>query len=94
MNAAETALPGKHTGAAGHLPAAALPETVNVVLTQIAAAPVVLLGTGLLLLLARRHVERPRALALVELRRFLCGTPLAGNHFRFSPRPPPQLLSA
>ena len=80
--------------AARSVPAAAIPETVNVVLTQIAAAPVVLLGMGLILLLARRQVERPQALALAAARRFLCGTPPAGNLFRFSPRPPPQLLSA
>jgi hypothetical protein len=82
-------------GAAQNVQAASVPETVSVLLTQIAtAAPAVLLGAGLLLLLARRHVDRPRALALAEVRRFMCGTTLAGHVFRFSPRPPPHLLSA
>jgi hypothetical protein len=81
-------------GAAQGVQAASVPETVSVLLTQIAtAAPAVLLGAGLLLLLARRHVDRPRALALAEVRRFSCGTPLSGHVFPFSPRPPPHLLS-
>jgi len=81
-------------GAADHAPAAAIPETVNVVLAQIAGAPAALLGAALLLLLARLRVERPLALTLAEVRRFVCGVPLPGHIFRFSPRPPPQLLPA
>jgi len=82
-------------GAARSVEAASVPETVSVFLTQIAtAAPAVLLGAGLLLLLARRHIDRPRALAPAEVRRFSCGTPLSGHVFRFSPRPPPRSLPA
>lgn len=82
-------------GAAGGVPAAAVPETVTVLLTQIAvAAPAVLLGAGLILMLARRHIGRPRALALTEARRSVGSAPLAGHVFRFSPRPPPRLLPA
>ena len=77
----------------GPVPAAAVPETVHAVLAEIAAAPVILLGACLLLLLARRHIERPQALALAAVRRFMCGTPPAGNRFLFSPRPPPRILS-
>ncbi len=70
-----------------------VPETVSVLLTQIAVtAPAVLLAAGLILLLARRHVGRPRALARADARRSVGSAPLAGHVFRFSPRPPPRLL--
>lgn len=82
-------------GAAERVPAAAIPETVTVVLTQIATtAPAVLLAAGPLLLLMRRRVARPRALALTEVPRFACGIPLTGHVLRFSARPPPRLLPA
>ena len=82
-------------GAARSVEAASVPETVTVFLTQIAVtAPAVLIGASLILLLARRHVDRPRALALAEARRSVGGVPLAGHVFRFSPRPPPRLLPA
>lgn len=72
-----------------------IPESVSVLVVQIAtAAPGVLLGLGLLSLLARRHGARPRALPLAAVRGFACGTPLAGHVFRFSPRPPPDRLPA
>jgi hypothetical protein len=82
-------------GVADGVPAAAVPETVTVLLTQIAVtAPAALLGAGLILLLARRHVTRPRALARADARRSVGSAPLAGHVFRFSPRPPPRLLPA
>lgn len=75
--------------------AAAIPESVSVLIVQIAtAAPGVLLGLGLLLLLARRHGARPRARSRIGVLHFACGIPLAGHFFRFAPRPPPDLLPA
>jgi hypothetical protein len=82
-------------GGAGETPVAAVPETVTVLLTQIAvAAPAVVLGAGLLLLIARRRAARLRACEAVEARRSVGSLPLTGYLFRFSPRPPPRFLPA
>ena len=67
-----------------------LPQSVTVFASQLGvAAGGVLLGLALLILLARRHAIRPRALPCREARS-LAGSPTLGSHgFPFSPRPPP-----
>jgi hypothetical protein len=81
-------------GVSGNLPASAVPETVQLVLSQLASVPLALLGTVLFGLLRRRRREDRSAPSPGEVPRFLCGTPQSGNIFQFSPRPPPQLLCA
>lgn len=73
--------------------AASLPQSLTAFASQLVdAAGGVLLGLGLLILLARRHAIRPRALPFLEARS-LAACPTLGSHgFRLSPRPPPSAL--
>jgi hypothetical protein len=70
-----------------------LPPSLTAFASQLVdAAGGVLLGLGLLIVLARRHAIRPRALPFREARSRAASPTLGSRGFRLSPRPPPSAL--
>jgi len=67
-----------------------LPPSITAFASQlVGAVGSVLLALGLLVLLARRHATRPRALPFREARSRAASPTLGSHGLRFSPRPPP-----